>query len=112
MPQQRDHSITGGLDPRVRIYRDPFNEMFVFILSATGAALVVPVLFLIVLALTDKIALWPFVGISVAAELFLIFGVARPQMKPIERVGWAALWAFSAAFFAYCFWELVVDTLL
>jgi hypothetical protein len=33
-------------------------------------------------------------------------------MKPHERVGWALLWGFSAAFFAYCFWELVVDRLL
>jgi len=112
MAQQREHSITMGLDPRARIYRDPFNEMFVFILSAAGAAFFVPVIFLIVLAATEKIDLWPFVGISTGAELFLIFGVARPQMKPLERVGWALLWGFAAAFFAYCVWELVVDTLL
>jgi hypothetical protein len=112
MPERRDHSITGGLDPRVRIYRDPFNEMFVFVLSAAGAAFVVPVLFLIVLAFAGDIDRWPFVGISTAAELFLIFGVARPQMKPAERVGWALLWGFAAAFFAYCFWELVVERLV
>jgi hypothetical protein len=112
MEGKREHSISGGLDPRVRIYRDPFNERFVFILSAAGAAFVVPVLFLVVLAFAGEIDRWPFVGISIAAELFLIFGVARPQMKPIERVGWAALWGFAAAVFAYCFWVLVVDRLL
>jgi hypothetical protein len=112
MAEQREHSLSGALDPRVRIYRDPFNEMFVFILSAAGACLLVPVLFLIVLAFTGEIDRWAFVGISAAAELLLIFGIARPQMKPHERVGWALLWGFSAAFFAYCFWELVVDRLL
>jgi hypothetical protein len=112
MAEQRAHSISGGLDPRVRIYRDPFNEMFVFILSAAGACLVVPVVFLIVLAFTGQIDRWAFVGISAGTELLLIFGVARPQMKPHERVGWALLWGFAAAFFGYCFWELVVDRLI
>jgi hypothetical protein len=112
MPDQREHSLSGALDPRVRIYRDPFNEMFVFILSATGACLVVPVLFLVVLAFTGEIDRWAFVGISAAAELLLIFGIARPQMKPHSSAQPTRSWGCTAAFFGYCFWELVVDRLL
>jgi hypothetical protein len=111
MPEQ-EHKVSQALDPRVRLYRDPFAEMFVFMLSALGASVIVPLVFLVVLAVTDRIDLLPFVAISAVAEIVLIFGLARPQMKPWERVAWATLWGSAAAFFALCFHELVVQSLL
>ena len=45
----------------------------------------------IVMAITDD--LWSpavFVAACIVFELSVIFGLARPQMKPLERVGWAA----------------------
>jgi hypothetical protein len=100
--------LGAALDPRERIYRDPFNELVVFVLSAAGAAVVVPAILLIVGALLDEqFDFWIFVAASVLLELVLIFGVARPQMKPRERVGWALLWGFTAAVLGAAFWELV-----
>ena len=46
--------------------------------------------------------------LSVVLELVLIFGLARPQMKPVERVQWSLLWGFAAAALGAAFWELVV----
>jgi hypothetical protein len=104
--------LTAAIDPRRPIYRDAFNEIFVLVLSATGAAVVIPVLLLIIGALTSKLSLGLFVAISAAAELFLIFGLGRPQMKPHERVGWALLWGFGAAALGAAFWALVYDPVL
>lgn len=99
--------LSTALDPRQRIYRDPFNELVVLVVSAVGAAVVIPLLLLLVGVFTGEFAFLLFVVIAVVLELVLIFGLARPQMKPRERVGWALLWGFMAAMLAAAFWELV-----
>ena len=66
----------------------------------------------LVMALTD---LWPveiFVPACVVFELAVIFFIARPQMKPIERAGWAALWAGATAVLALAFYYLVAEPTL
>jgi hypothetical protein len=101
-----------ALDPRVPIYRDSYNEYFVLVLSAGGAAAGTQVPLYIAMALTD---LWPvgvFVGACVVFELGVIFGIARPQMKPLERVGWVLLWGAATAALAVCFYYLVADPTL
>ena len=105
-------SLGAAFDPRQRIYRDPFNELVVFVVSAVGAAIVAPVALLIVGAFTGEFSFFVFVGACVLIELFLIFGIARPAMKPHEAVGWALLWGFSAAVMGAAFWELVFSTVL
>jgi hypothetical protein len=104
-------SLSAAFDPRQRIYRDPFNELVVFVISATGAAVIAPVLLLVAKVFTDELDLWPFTAICAGIELILIFGLARPAMKPIERVGWALLWGFSAAALGAAFWSLVYTQL-
>jgi hypothetical protein len=99
--------LSAALDPRARIYRDPFNELVVFVISAVGAAVIVPCVLLLVGAFTGQFEIGPFVVASIVLELLLIFGIARPQMKPRERVGWALLWAFSAGALGAAFWSLV-----
>ena len=105
-------SLGTALDPRKKIYRDPFNELVVFVVSALGAALIVPLILLIVGAFTGEFPFLLFVAIAVVLELILIFGLARPQMKPRERVGWALLWGFAAAVLGAAFWELVFAPVL
>jgi hypothetical protein len=105
-------SLGAAFDPRQRIYRDPFNEMVVFVVSAVSAAVVVPVVLLIVGAIIGGIAFVPFVAVSIVLELVLIFGLTRPQMKPVERVQWALLWGFTAAAMGALFWELVFSSLI
>jgi uncharacterized protein len=108
----RDSKLLAALDPRVPIYRDRFNEYFVMVLSAGGAAAGTQVPLYILMAITG---LWPvgvFVAVCVVFELAVIFGVARPQMKPQERVAWAALWAATTAGLAVCFYYLVADPTL
>jgi hypothetical protein len=113
MESSRQPSTLGaGFDPRKKIYRDSFNELFVFVLSAVSASVIIPVILLIVGAFVGSIALVPFMAISIVLELVLIFGFARPQMKPRERVGWALLWGFSSAALAACFWELVFSNVI
>ena len=68
-------SLGAAFDPRQRIYRDPFNELVVFVVSAVGASVVAPVLLLIVGAFTGEFAFLLFVGLSVVIELLLIFGL-------------------------------------
>jgi hypothetical protein len=109
---QQQSSLGAAFDPRQRIYRDPFNEMVVFVVSAVSAAVVVPVVLLIVGAIIGGIAFVPFVAVSIVLELVLIFGLTRPQMKPVERVQWALLWGFSAAAMGALFWELVFSSLI
>ena len=108
----QERSLGAALDPRQRIYRDPFNELVVFVTSAVGAAVLVPVILLIVAAIVDGIDLIPFLVASVILELVLIFGFARPQMKPVERLQWSLLWGFSAAALGAAFWELVVQSVI
>jgi hypothetical protein len=45
-------------------------------------------------------------------ELAVIFGIARPQMKPLERVGWVLLWGALTAALAACFYYLVAEPTL
>jgi uncharacterized protein len=104
--------LANALNPRVPIYRDAYNEYFVFILSALGASVIAPVVFYIAMAFTDLWGLLVFAGACVVLELVLIFGLARPQMKPQERVGWALLWGFTAAALGLAFYELVAKPTL
>ena len=104
--------LASALDPRQPIYRDTYNEYFVFILSATGASVVIPVFLLLVQVVTGKWSAGVFVVVSLVLELLLIFGIGRPQMKPHERVGWALLWGGMAAGLGACFYYLVVDPIL
>jgi len=105
---RQQSSLGAAFDPRQRIYRDPFNELVVFVVSAAGASVIVPVVLLIVAVIVGGIDFIPFVVLSIVLELALIFGLARPQMKPVERVQWSLLWGFSAAALGAAFWELVV----
>jgi uncharacterized membrane protein (UPF0127 family) len=105
--------LRAALDPRVPIYRDTYNEYFVFLLSAGGAAAGTQVPLYIVMAIMGE--LWSvgvFVGACVVFELVVIFGLARPQMKANERVGWALLWGATTAALAFCFWHLVASPTL
>ena len=104
--------LRAGLDPRRPISRDRFNEYFVFILSAGGAAVIVPLLLLVVSAITGQFSVLIFIAASVVVELLLIFGLGRPRMQPAERAGWALLWGTSAALLGLCFYYLVLDNLL
>jgi hypothetical protein len=101
-----------ALDPRVPIYRDAYNEYFVFLLSAGGAIAGTQVPLYILMAITGLWDAWIFVAACVVFELAVIFGVARPQMKPQERVGWALLWGFATAVFAVLFYYLVAKPTL
>jgi hypothetical protein len=101
-----------AFDPRVPLYRDTYNEYLVFIVSAIGSVAGTQVPLYLVMALTD---LWPvevFVPACMVFELAVIFGIARPQMKPKERVGWALLWAFATGVLALCFYYLVAEPTL
>jgi hypothetical protein len=101
-----------ALDPRVPIYRDTYNEYFVFALSAGGAIAGTQVPLYIVMAITGLWDVVPFVLACVVFELGVIFGVARPRMEPRERVGWALLWAVVTAALAFAFWHLVASPTL
>jgi hypothetical protein len=104
--------LRGAFDPRARLYRDPFNELVVFVVSAAGAGILVPTVLTVIGALTGKWDFVPFVVASVILELGLIFGHLRPAMKPKERLGWGLLWGFSAAVLGAAFWELTYTQLL
>jgi hypothetical protein len=112
MAEERRRRLAAGLDPRQRIQRDPYNEYFVFVLSASGAAVVAPLFLYVAMALSDLWSVWAFLAAAVGLELFLIFGLGRPQMKPHERVGWALLWGTSALALGACFYYLVAETTL
>lgn len=111
-PASSPNRLADALNPRVPIYRDAYNEYFVFILSAVGAAVIAPVVFYIAMAFSD---LWGLLVFGVACallELALIFGLARPQMRPQERVGWALLWGVTAFLLGLAFYELVAKPTL
>jgi uncharacterized protein len=101
-----------ALDPRVPIYRDAYNEYFMLVLSAGGAAAGTQVPLYIVMAITGLWGVAPFALACVAFELAVIFGLARPRMEPNERLGWAALWSFATAVLAVCFYYLVAEPTL
>jgi uncharacterized membrane protein (UPF0127 family) len=104
--------LAAALDPRQPIYRDSYNEYFMLVLSAGGAAAGTQVPLYIVMAITGIWNVWVFVAACVAFELVVIFGLARPQMKPGERIGWAALWTATTAVLALAFYYLVADPTL
>jgi hypothetical protein len=106
------NKLIQALDPRQPIYRDTYNEYFVLVLSAGGAAAGTQVPLYILMALTDLWGVVPFVAGCVVFELAVIFGLARPQMKPVERLGWVALWGGTTALLAVCFYYLVAQPTL
>jgi uncharacterized protein len=101
-----------ALDPRQPIYRDTYNEYFVLVLSAGGAAAGTQVPLYIVMAITGIWSVGIFVAACVAFELAVIFGLARPQMEPRERVGWVLLWGATTAILALAFYYLVAEPTL
>ena len=101
-----------AFNPAVPLYRDSYNEYLVFIVSAIGAVAGTQVPLYLVMALTDLWDWWVFVAACVLFELAVIFFVARPQMKPNERVMWAALWAATTAVMALAFYYLVAEPTL
>ncbi len=104
--------LGAAFDPRTRLYRDPFNELVVFVISASGAGVLIPTLLTLISAFAGKLDFLPFVALSVLLELGLIFGLLRPAMRPAEKLGWGLLWAFGAAVLGAAFWELTYIQLL
>ncbi len=112
MAQETPNRWLEAFNPRIPLYRDTYNEYLVFIVSAIGSVAGTQVPLYLAMALTD---LWPvevFVPGCVVFEFAVIFGIARPQMKPKERVGWAVLWAFTTAVMALAFYYLVAEPTL
>src|SRR5215218_1376118 len=112
MADEQRKRLLAALDPRQPIYRDTYNEYFVFVLSAGGAIAGTQVPLYIVMAITGLWDVVPFVAACVVFELVVIFGVARPQMEPRERVGWVVLWTGVTAVLAFAFWHLVASPTL
>ena len=112
MAQQQSGKLAAALDPRRPIYRDSYNEYLVFLLSVGGAVAGTQVPLYIVMAITGIWNVVVFTAACVIFELAVIFGVARPQMKPQERVGWAVLWGGSTAVMAVLFYYLVAEPTL
>jgi hypothetical protein len=109
---QRTNRFAMALDPRVPIYRDSYNEYFVLVLSAGGAAAGTQVPLYIVMAITGIWNVGVFVAACVVFELAVIFGLARPQMQPRERAGWVVLWGAATAIMALAFYYLVAEPTL
>jgi hypothetical protein len=101
-----------AFNPRVPLYRDTYNEYLVFVVSAIGSVAGTQVPLYLVMALTDLWSVWVFVPACVVFEIAVIFGIARPQMKPQERVGWTLLWAGATAVMALAFYYLVAEPTL
>lgn len=112
MAQQPTSKLAAALDPRQPIYRDSYNEYFVFLLSAGGAVAGTQVPLYILMAITGIWSVVVFVAACVVFELVVIFGLARPQMKPQERAGWVALWGITTAVMAVLFYYLVAEPTL
>ncbi len=112
MASEQRGKLLAALDPRQPIYRDAYNEYFMFVLSAGGAAAGTQVPLYIVMAITGLWSPVVFVLACVAFELIVIFGLARPQMKPHERVAWAAMWSIMTAVLAFAFYHLIATTTL
>ena len=111
-PRETPNRWVEAFNPRVPLYRDTYNEYLVFVVSAIGAVAGTQVPLYLVMALTDLWSVGVFTAACVVFELAVIFLIARPQMKPKERVGWAALWAFTTAVMAVCFYYLVAEPTL
>ena len=112
MAEPQRNRFAMALDPRVPIYRDSYNEYFVMVLSAGGAAAGTQVPLYIVMAITGIWNVGVFVAACVVFELAVIFGLARPQMQPRERVGWVVLWGATTAIMALAFYYLVAEPTL
>jgi uncharacterized membrane protein (UPF0127 family) len=112
MAEPQRNRLAVALDPRVPIYRDTYNEYFVLVLSAGGAAAGTQVPLYIVMAITGIWSVGAFVAACVAFELVVIFGLARPQMQPQERAGWVVLWGATTAILALAFYYLVAQPTL
>jgi uncharacterized membrane protein (UPF0127 family) len=112
MAEPQRNRLVVALDPRQPIYRDTYNEYFVLILSAGGAAAGTQVPLYIVMAITGIWSVGVFVAACVVFELAVIFGLARPQMKPQERLGWVLLWGVTTALMALAFYYLVAEPTL
>jgi len=112
MAEPQRNRFAMALDPRQPIYRDTYNEYFVLVLSAGGAAAGTQVPLYIVMAITGIWSVGVFVAACVVFELAVIFGLARPQMKPRERAGWALLWGGTTALLALAFYYLVAEPTL
>jgi uncharacterized membrane protein (UPF0127 family) len=112
MAEGQRNRFAEALDPRTPIYRDTYNEYFVFLLSAGGAIAGTQVPVYILMAITGLWGLIPFVAACVVFELGVIFGLARPQMQPRERLAWAGAWAVATALMAVAFYYLVAEPTL
>ena len=112
MAEPQRNRFAMALDPRVPIYRDSYNEYFVLVLSAGGAAAGTQVPLYILMAITGIWNVGVFVAACVVFELAVIFGLARPQMQPRERVGWVVLWGATTAIMALAFYYLVAEPTL
>jgi len=112
MAEPQRNRFAMALDPRVPIYRDSYNEYFVLVLSAGGAAAGTQVPLYIVMAITGIWNVGVFVAACVVFELAVIFGLARPQMQPRERAGWVVLWGATTAVMALAFYYLVAEPTL
>jgi hypothetical protein len=112
MAEPQRNRFAMALDPRVPIYRDSYNEHFVLVLSAGGAAAGTQVPLYIVMAITGIWNVGIFVAACVVFELAVIFGLARPQMQPRERVAWVVLWGATTAIMALAFYYLVAEPTL
>ncbi len=112
MATEHRNKLAAALDPRQPIYRDSYNEYFMFILSAGGAAAGTQVPLYIVMAITGLWSAPVFVAACVVFELVVIFGPARPQMTAVERVGWALLWTVTTGLLAFAFYHLIATTTL
>ena len=112
MAEPQRNRFAMALDPRVPIYRDSYNEYFVLVLSAGGAAAGTQVPLYILMAITGIWNVGIFVAACVVFELAVIFGLARPQMQPRERVGWVVLWGATTAIMALAFYYLVAEPTL
>ena len=112
MAERSRNRLAEALDPRVPIYRDSYNEYFVFLLSAGGAVAGTQVPLYMVMAITGLWGVVPFVAACVVFELGVIFGLARPQMNPRERAMWATLWAGATGLLAVAFYYLVASPTL
>ena len=110
--EEHRNRLAAALYPRQPIYRDTYNEYFMLFLSAGGAAAGTQVPLYILMAITDLWSVGVFVVACVVFELAVIFGLARPQMKPQERVGWVALWRAVTAGMALAFYYLVAKPTL
>jgi hypothetical protein len=112
MAEPQRNRMAVALDPRVPIYRDTYNEYFVLVLSAGGAAAGTQVPLYILMAITGIWNVGIFVAACVVFELAVIFGLARPQMQRQERVGWVVLWGAATALLALAFYYLVAEPTL